>query len=205
MPEFIPGGGAEVDISAILAPYGKALWTLPEKQARAEIYESEHPGVTVRRDWEKIDEHIKRLKARKLTLLAEPTRNMDPARAERLLRLQRSFLEGLTTDHPEYDRLWKGAVDEIHLLEDVIQVPRTRYARGVVPKKEQDVAPSPELMEKLARYSALKPGLRRQSIEQGKNLELLALIRDSELDLEIKTMAVQRIAQLRATAVDEPE
>lgn len=205
MAEFVPGGGAEVEIATVLAPYGRALWTLPEKMARADIYESEHPGVTVRRDWEKVDQHIKRLKERKLTPLAEGTRNMDPARAERLLRLQVGLLQGLTPDHPNYEKLWKGAVDEIHVLEDVMQVPRTKYVKGVVPQKEQDVAPSPELMGKLEKYLALKPGLRKQSIEQGQNPALLALIRDSELDLDIKVMAIQRIEQLRATAVNEPE
>jgi hypothetical protein len=194
---FIQSGSGEVSIAQVLALKAKAFWTVDEKKVEADLYESAHPGVTVRRDWESAAELAARVKKRDaMPQPTAPTQGMDPSRAAPELLRQQRFLQTLSVDHPKYKDLFTAAVEQIHLLEDNLNLKRTEYKLGSVPKKEKESA-DPEALAKLAEYFKRNLDTRRRSIEATKDSGYLALIRDTETMPELQALAVQRIEQLR--------
>jgi hypothetical protein len=193
---FIHGGIGEIELHMIPAARGKAFWPLHQQKLAADLYEQEHPGVTVKRPWEKEAEHAARMSKRKMPTLAPPELDMDPARAEPELRRRMQELGGLTVDHPEYEKLFKSLVKNIHQLERILGHMPTKFQQGVVPKKKEDDV-SPELVQKLAKYTSLKKEeTRRASIAGTEDLDFLALIRDNETNPDLRVLAVQRIEQV---------
>lgn len=191
---FVRGSVGEIQLHQIPAARGRAFWPQHEQKLAADLYETEHPGVTVRRPWESEAEHAARKEKRKPIVLAEPELNMDPARAERELRRRQNEIAGLGTDHPEYDKQFAALVTLIHQLEHILGRTPTPYKKGTVPKKGDDVPP--ELVEKLAKYKTLRIEKRRESIEKGENVDLLKLIQSNETDPELRMMAERRIVAL---------
>lgn len=205
-PAFVPGGAnTTIHVSQLPALKGRAFIPFNEKTLAADLYEQAHPGVTVRRDWEDEAQHAARVAKRKQPTLAEPELNMSPDRAERELKMKRAEIEGLDTKHPEYDRLFGNLAHYINLLEDVAGQKRTAYRRGSDLTRKEDPPPL-ELVEKLARYQALrKRETKVTSIESGKDVALLELIRQHETDAELQALAVQRINFLRSQDEDAVE
>lgn len=198
---FTQGSIGEVPLSAALALHDKAFWTLSEKMVAADVYERQRPGVTVKRDWETPEQHAARLKARSEEVRpAEPTQGMDPARARpELLRYERQ-MEGLTIDHPQYEKLFDAWVPQIHMLQDMLGIKRTEYKKGYAPKRKQDVVDK-ATVAKFAEYRGKQVDTRRRSIEATKDLDdldFLALIRDQETLPDLQALAVQRIEQVKA-------
>ena len=193
---FIRGGSGDIKFADLPAARGKAFWPLHEKKLAADLYEQEHPGVTVRRDWESDAEHAERKAARPPSTIVEPELSMSPDRARRELRLKLAELHGLPFDHPKYDEQFEAHVRNIHLLQDVLGEKRTRYEKRVPLKKEDGAPLGPGLIEKLAKYKAQSVDGRRKSIEKGQNIELLAMVQGVETDPELQALAVKRIGEL---------
>ncbi len=198
---FTHGSIGEIALNKIPASRGKAFWPHHEQVLAADLYEVEFPGVTVRRPWETQAEHDARKAKRKPVIVAEPELNMDPARAEPELRRKQAELAGLTTDHPEYEKLFKALVRNIHQLEAILDRAPTRYAMGTVPKKKEDAVPT-EHVEALAKYKKLPEAKRREAISKGVNADLLALVRDNETDPALQVLAMQRIVELSAKVAE---
>lgn len=194
---FVQNGVGVVQMSDILSLKDKAFWPLAEKMVAADLHEAKHLGVTVRRDWETIEQHQERVTKRAFTPDPEPTQGMDPERARFELARQQGMLAGLTPEHPDYDKLFDSAVEQIHHLERDCGLAPTRYTKGERPKVKTDVV-DPELVEKLSKYLALKVEKRRQSIVATVNADFLELIRDNETDSDLQALAVQRIMQVKA-------
>ena len=121
---------------------------------------------------------------------------MSPDRARRELRLKLAEFHGLPLDHPHYGEQFDAHVRNIHLLQDVLGEQRTRFEKGVAPKKAADAPVAPEMIEKIAKYKALSPGKRRESIAKAQNIELLLMVRDVETDAETQALIVQKIGEL---------
>jgi len=194
---FVRGNKGVIPIHQIPAARGKAFWPRNEQEFQADLYEEEHPGVTVRRPWESEPEHDARMKKRKPIKVQEPTLNMDPKLAERELGRRQNDLAGLAPEHPHYETLFTATVNYIHELEAVLGRKPTPYTKGVVPKKAEDPK-NPELVAKVAAYKLLPKQKREASIRAGKNIELLTLIHDNEPSLDLKALAIERIGQVAA-------
>jgi len=192
---FVRGGGGEIRLDQLPVAKGKAFWMQHEQSLAAELYETEHPGVTVIRPWETKEQHEARKAKRKPIPMADPDLTMAPDRAQRELRIKRAEIASLPLDHPKYAEMFDADVRYIHQLEDVLGLERTRYVRGTVPKKAGE-APSPELIQKVAKYKELSETARRRSIEKGENVELLAMIAAAETDPALQALATERIGQL---------
>lgn len=194
---FVRGGSGDIRLDQIPAAQGKAFWRQHEQMLAADLYEAEHPGVTVRRPWESDQEHAKRKEDRKPIAFAEPELSVPPHTALRELRLARLELEGLPLDHPKYDEMFTAKVRNIHLLEDVLGQTRTRFEKGKAPKKAEAAPVSADLVEKLAAYKAVASKDKRlAAIGKSQNLELLVLIRGIETDQELQEAIVKRIGEL---------
>lgn len=192
---FIQAGSGEVPISAVLALKAKSFWTLDDKKIEADLYESKHPGVTVKRDWENSAEFAARVKKRdEMPLPPAPTQGMDPARAMPELQREYQFMRGLTIEHPDYEKLFDAHVANIRQLEAICGVKEVEFRKGFVPKKERETA-DPAAMEKLARYFTKSLDTRRKSIEATKDVAFLTLIRDTEMDPNLQALAQARITQ----------
>lgn len=194
---FVRGNVGVIQIHQIPAARGKAFWPQNEQIFEADLYEEEHPGVTVRRPWESEAQHADRLAKRKPIQVQEPTLNMDPKLAERELTRRQHELAGLTTEHPEYEKLFTAQVNYIHELEAILGRKPTPYTKGVIPKKAEDPI-DPELVAKVAAYKALPKAKREASIRAGKNMELLTLIHANETSPDLKQLAIERIGQVAA-------
>ncbi len=193
---FVRGGSGDIKFDQLPAAHGKAFWPLHEKKLAADLYEQEHPGVTVRRDWETDEQHKARKAERPPSSVAEPELSMSPDRARRELRLKLAEFHGLPLDHPKYDEQFDAHVRNIHLLQDVLGEQHTRFERNVQLKKAAETPVAPEMVEKIAKYKALSPGKRRESIAKAQNIELLLMVRDVEPDAEIQALIVARIGEL---------
>lgn len=197
---FTQGGVGDVPIAAVLKATGKAFFTLDEKKVYADLWESKNPGVTVRRDWETPGEHAARVKEREAVAVpAAPLQGMDPVRARPELDREYRFMEGLTVEHPDYEKLFFAHVAQVHALEDICGIQQTPYEIGSVPKKAKEKA-DPILTAKLAEYFKRNIDTRRKSIEKTVDVGFLALIRDTENLPDLQRLAVQRIEQVRAAA-----
>jgi hypothetical protein len=198
---FVQGGSGVIQLHQIPAAQGRAFWPYHEQVLAADLYEAEHPGVTVKRPWENEGQLTARVAKRQVAKAPELELNMDPSRAQPLLDRKRRELAGLLTEHPEYDRLFTALTKEINNLEGCLGRTPTRFKKGTVPKAEDEV--SPELVEKLAKFGTLSIEKKRESIEKGKNIDLLALIQRNEKDPELQMMAALRITQLSAAKQEE--
>lgn len=197
---FTQGGVGEVPIGVVLRANDKAFFTLEEKKLAADLWESKNPGVTVRRDWETAAEHGARVKAREaVELPVSPALGMDPERARPELAREYRFMEGLSVEHPDYEKLFVAHVTQIHALEDICSLVHTEYSIGTAPKKARETA-DPELTAKLAKYYTRNIDIRRKSIEATKDLAFLALIRDTENTPELQELAMKRIMAVRSAA-----
>jgi hypothetical protein len=200
---FIRGGSGDIRLDQIPAARGKAFWPLHEQKLAADLYEAEHPEVTVIRPWLSKEEQAAHKAARPVTKLAEPELSMSPDRARRELRLKRAELDTLPLDHPKYEEMFTAAVRVIHQLEDVLGVQRTRFVKGAVPRKADAPVP-PEMIEKIAKYKALSTEKRRSSIMKGENIDLLVLVSTVETDPELQMLAMERIGQLGMARKEVP-
>jgi hypothetical protein len=193
---FVRGGSGDIRFDQLPAAKGRSFFPLHEQKLSADLYEAEHPEVTVIRPWESKEEHEARKEKRKVTKLAEPELQMSPDRARRELRLKTAELQTLPLDHPKYSEMFDAAVRLIHQYEDILNLTHTRYVKGITPKKAEDAPVPPELIEKLAQYKKLSTEKRRDSISKGKNIDMLVLVSAHETDAELQQLVTERIGQL---------
>lgn len=218
---FIRGSAGEVRLLDILPERLQGSFLSRETQEKeAADYESKHPNVLVIRPFEEVPDGLipqlepderKRVLADKAALKerrelraknkaeeSAPEMGGDPDRMGKELKRRRIELEGLTLDHPDYDRLFANLVKVINQLEDACGVERTKYAKGETIAKKADAAVPPELMVKIEKYLTKSRKIREASIIAGENPALIRLIRDRETEPELQELAVQRLMQLEA-------
>jgi hypothetical protein len=197
MEAFIRGGAGEIDVNQLPAIRGRGFVTKADKEAAAAAYEEKNPNVVVRRDWEQEAEHEARRSARKVASKPAVSEGMDPEMARRELKRVYLQIGGLEPSHPQYDKLWRNLTDAAHRYEDICEIPRTPFTKGVQPRKADDPV-DPELQDKLNKYSRLKAVDKRTVIERAKDTNLLKLIRDNEPARDLQDMAVARLLALGA-------
>jgi hypothetical protein len=194
---FIRGGAGDVDMLAILPPSLRGFSTRAQQEAAAEAYESKHPNVIVRRPWEDEKLHAERRKGRKINARPQPTIGMDPDRAARELRRVYANLEGLSVEHPEYDKLWGNWTREANQLEDICGLDRTTFQKGARAKRNDDPIPA-ALQEKLNEYVALKDKLRIAALKDEEDVRFLRLAKENEPLSKIQELIITKLAQLGA-------
>ena len=123
--------------------------------------------------------------ARTVVPEGEETMGMSPEQAERQLRIL------MRQPNPDV----KTQV-EIHKLQQILKIEATDFSpirKKIIDKQNA------ELAERLAKYQGLEKKGRMKVVEGITSLSLLALIRDTEADVEIQNRTVSRIAELEFT------
>jgi len=192
-------------------------------EAAAREHERSFPGVVVVCDWEILsDADIATLSPSMCALALQdraalerrreiaaarppadvPLRSGDPDRTREVLRRARVDMSLLDVTHPDYIRLFTDLANQINLLEDACDEPRTTFviADKAAPKPKGPTESEKSIIAGMAiAYRAQGIADRKAAVEKMDDPNLLRAILETEDEEQIRDLIVRRLFLLGAT------
>lgn len=134
---------------------------------------------------------------------ATPLRSGDPDRTRDVLRRARIDMSNLDVAHPDYERLFLDLANQINLLEDACEEPRTEFVIATKGKRTKQKALSAaekaELEGQVAAYKGMGTARRSEAIASATDATFLRAVLEIETEAPIREAIVKKLFVLGAT------